>query len=256
MPNNCMNYLNVKGKYVDILKFIKGTHSVGTEYEMPRYRLSFENIKATPIKENGEIIEEWYDWRIKNWDTKWDLYDEFGHITVGNIIIDTHDKKFNFKHLDEICQNKEVEAEYQLGFCTAWSPAMSIYEKLAEDYNDLDLTFKVQYDEGGCAFAGHIKFNKGEIIEDVYVDVCKDPINYYEYLLENEIEDIDYLLENMFSSVEEDYENETDEFRTKLFNKLQEVMKSEKANNRGRAKLYVDVCLKAKENIKAIEGDK
>lgn len=254
MPNHCMNYLDVKGKYIDILKFISDTHGVESGVDDPHYKMLFEKMKPTPIKENGEIIDEWYEWRLKNWGCKWDLYDEYGDVFIGKTRISTEDDKFNIGYLKEVCENKNVDAEYSLGFCTAWAPAYPIYEWIAEKYKDLDLEFRVQYDEGGCAFAGHMEFTKGEITEDVYVDVCKDPVEYFEYLLDNDIEDIDYLLENIFDSIVDDYAEESEEFKMKLYGKIQEVMKSEKANNKGRAKLYVDICLKNKQD--KLEGDK
>lgn len=254
MPNHCMNYLDVTGQYKDVLKFILETHGIDKNDGEPHYKLLFEKISPTPIKEDGDIIEEWYDWRLKNWGCKWDCYDEFGSLNINEKTINVDSSKFNPIYLNEGVINREDEAEYSIGFCTAWAPPIAIYNSIAERYKDLDLKIKVQYDEGGCAFAGHILYHKGEVLEDVYVDVSNNAVEYYEYLIEHEIEDMDYLLENIFNSLLEKHEDElSNEYIIKLYEKVKDIMESEDATIKQKAKLYVDICLDVKEEPKQIE---
>ena len=72
--------------------------------------------------------DRWYDWRLANWDTKWDAYD----------VVVTDDDPEQF----------EVE------FNTAWSPPEAICHKIREDYPDVSVSWF--YDEPGCEIAGYL----------------------------------------------------------------------------------------------------
>lgn len=246
MPNHCMNYLNVKGNYKDLIKFVEETHmNIKDSQDKYFYNLSFEKIKPTPIKGDGEIIDEWYDWRLKNWGTKWDLYDSYGGFIVeGHKEILTVDEEYNLKYLKELDAKDNDDTTYYLTFCTAWCPPMEMYYYLMEKYKDLDMTFRASYDEGGCAFAGHIEFKQGEIVEEEYYDISDDPVSYFEYLLDNGIEDIEFMLELIRDQIDEDYENESDIFRDKLYKKIEDLMTDKEASNKNKAQLYVEIVMK------------
>jgi len=72
--------------------------------------------------------DRWYDWRIQNWDTKWDAYD----------VVVTDD--------DPDCT--EIE------FNTAWSPPEAICHAIREQYPDLSVSWF--YDEPGEEIAGYL----------------------------------------------------------------------------------------------------
>ena len=72
--------------------------------------------------------DRWYDWRLQNWDTKWDAYD----------VVVTDDDP------DQL----EVE------FNTAWSPPEAICNEIREQYPDLAVSWF--YDEPGCEIAGYL----------------------------------------------------------------------------------------------------
>ena len=76
----------------------------------------------------GITDQRWYDWRLQNWDTKWDAY--------------------NVNVTDDDPDLLEVE------FDTAWSPPEAICEKLREDYPDIAISWF--YDEPGCEVAGYL----------------------------------------------------------------------------------------------------
>ena len=77
---------------------------------------------------SGEIDDRWYDWRLQNWDTKWDAYD----------VVVTDDDPDQF----------EVE------FNTAWSPPEAICNELREQYPDVEISWF--FDEPGCEIAGYL----------------------------------------------------------------------------------------------------
>ncbi len=89
------------------------------------------------IKEYG--FDNWYDWSIANWGTKWNAYG----IDDGW----TKDKKY-------IC----------LYFETAWSPPMPIISKLSEEYPSCN--FSLEYCDEGGGFVGYTTFEGGEVIDE------------------------------------------------------------------------------------------
>ena len=78
---------------------------------------------------SGEADDRWYDWRLQNWDTKWDCYDV-------NIV-------------DDDPENMEIE------FNTAWSPPEAICHALREKFEDT-VSVSWFYDEPGCEIAGYL----------------------------------------------------------------------------------------------------
>ena len=95
-------------------------------------------LPMQPSNENGHYVpffqstdrqdDRWYDWRLQNWDTKWDAYD----------VVVTDD--------DPDCA--EIE------FNTAWSPPEAICHALREQYPDVSISWF--YDEPGCEIAGYL----------------------------------------------------------------------------------------------------
>ena len=80
------------------------------------------------FKSTDVADDRWYDWRLQNWDTKWDAYD----------VVVTDD--------DPDCT--EIE------FNTAWSPPEAICSALRDQYPDLSISWF--YDEPGCEIAGYL----------------------------------------------------------------------------------------------------
>ena len=80
------------------------------------------------FKSTGITDQRWYDWRVQNWDTKWDCYDV-------EVIDEDHD-----------C--------VEIQFNTAWSPPEAICSAMREQYPDLASSWF--YDEPGCEIAGYL----------------------------------------------------------------------------------------------------
>ena len=100
---------------------VKGTvYDRGKVGELPMPDGTFQST--------GRHDDRWYDWRIQNWDTKWDCYD----------VVVTDDDP------DQL----EVE------FNTAWSPPEAICNEIREQYPDLAVSWF--YAEPGCEIAGYL----------------------------------------------------------------------------------------------------
>ena len=76
---------------------------------------------------------DWYEWRLDNWGTKWDIYDS---------------------SCDRIDANT-----LQLLFCTAWSPPTGIFDKLVEMGYDVH----ARYLDEGWMYIG--MYDNGETID-------------------------------------------------------------------------------------------
>ena len=95
--------------------------------ELPQY--VEDPWKRLIFKSSDRVDDRWYDWRLQNWDTKWDAYD----VQVEGGFDD-----------DEII----VE------FNTAWSPPEAVCHALREQYPEA--TVQWFYDEPGCEIAGYL----------------------------------------------------------------------------------------------------
>ena len=159
MPNHCHNRVTIYGddtedsrRYIAEIKEIFSGESIfgqiipepdwhntpllssdnryGTKYgndgELPQY--VEDPWKRLVFKSTGIADQRWYDWRVNNWDTKWDCYD----------VVVTDD--------DPECT--EIE------FNTAWSPPEAICHALREQYPDVSISWF--YDEPGCEIAGYL----------------------------------------------------------------------------------------------------
>ena len=150
MPNWCYNRLEVQGTEKDMSEFYTlfkvNDHKTCEDFKMDWF---------VPRPEHEE--ENWYDWNIKNWGTKWDVYEPYLDIE-SSIFIATFD--------------------------TAWSPPMQFFESLTEMFPNL--TMEMQYEETGMAFCGIIHYSDGNIDhgqgEIRYVsDCCEEELNWDDY---------------------------------------------------------------------------
>ena len=77
-----------------------------------------------PRNDENEPTSGWYEWRLENWDTKWDVYE-------------THCTRIDANTLN-------------LNFYTAWSPPISIFDKLV----DMGFEINARYLDEGWMYIG------------------------------------------------------------------------------------------------------
>ena len=94
--------------------------------ELPQ--MSTDGFPRLVFKSTGKADDRWYDWRVQNWDTKWDCYD---------VVV-----------TDDDPESVEIE------FNTAWSPPEAICNEIREQYPDVSVSWF--YDEPGCEIAGYL----------------------------------------------------------------------------------------------------
>ena len=117
------DWLNTPLMSSDIKSWAQDRGKVG---ELPQYVEA--PWRRLVFKSTGMADDRWYDWRVQNWDTKWDCYD----------VVVTDD--------DPDCT--EIE------FNTAWSPPEAICNAIREQYPDVQVSWF--FDEPGVEMAGYL----------------------------------------------------------------------------------------------------
>lgn len=157
MPNWCENKLTVTGPKKDLDKFkqkARKTYHYKNENTTTQLSLSkflpmpkaLIHTTAPPDKPNQKLInkysvDNWYDWSIVHWGTKWDVTTHATHHTANSLVY---------------C------------FDSAWTPPNENWmETVSAAYPKL--SFILEYNEPGIGFSGTITARHG-----IAIDQCKN----------------------------------------------------------------------------------
>jgi hypothetical protein len=156
MPNWCNNTITISGPKNKITKLYTeakaGNGLLQAMYPMPK---ELENT-TSPAPKEGEPqplvdgYDNWYDWRVNNWATKWD-------VDVENLEL------------------SEDGTNISGWFDSAWSPPTGAYEQFLAKNEDCSI--KALYYEGGMDFGGEW-FDGGDTcltMSDYSADQMEDP---------------------------------------------------------------------------------
>lgn len=127
MPNWCLNKLTVSHADKTAMDRFVAAYNAG-------------NVCNEFIPEPKDIGEGWYDWRIKNWETKWD---------VGADVGTDKEERYGLK-ATVVDWNNGQSIEANCSFDSAWSPPIGLYDKLVE----LGYDVHALYFEPGMVFCG------------------------------------------------------------------------------------------------------
>ena len=159
MPNWCDNQITITGpnSVIDkIEKIVKAddTHEntglLNFFKPMPK-ELEGTTSPSSSAKKPQPMVEgfdNWYDWRVENWGTKWELCEFYG---------------VDRQHLNDSLD----ESTISFAFSSAWAPPINAYEQFLRDNENCSL--KAYYYEGGCDFMG--EWDNGQ-------DDCYAPSDY------------------------------------------------------------------------------
>jgi hypothetical protein len=158
MPNFCANDVTIKSDNpVEFHRFLKVSELVNNSVDSaaglferlhPQPKTVSNDSKEPGVTEsfmnalNGNTeyaYDNWYDWRIANWGTKWDVCNPYFVLILDNVV--------------------------DLSYETAWSPAEAIWAKVSKDFPDFEITLK--YVEEGMDFMGKIVYRGGEVVHQV-----------------------------------------------------------------------------------------
>ena len=201
MPNWCDNQITITGpsSVIDKIEKIVNEESNNAEngllqffHPMPKALLETEAGPIAKTKKEKQArqarklefgAENWYDWRVNNWGTKWEVNEFYG--------VD--------KQADALIGHSTIS----FSFSSAWSPPIGAYEKFLE--NNPDCSIKAYYYEGGCDFMG--------LWEDG-VDDCYAPSDYkstddfWQDGIGSTLDDMFNITESMAEYEQEELENE------------------------------------------------
>lgn len=149
MPNWCYNDLTISHKDPEMIRRLAKAGEEGNTlqefYPCPQALLDTragsygdDEKQAMLLVQEGVNLAQyghknWYDWKVSNWGTKWDVTLDNIHLSHGDTVLSAT-------------------------FDSAWSPPVEAYAKLAE----LGFEIEAKYHEPGMAFAGEWTNNTGE----------------------------------------------------------------------------------------------
>lgn len=166
MPNWCENSLDSS---ISLEKYINKDEEFDFDLIKPMPKIlrelpsiGFNKRRVEELREKGDIVkyndyhiykvtkkltgsEDWYEWSVKNWGTKWNA--------------DTY-----FISEDKKC----------VSFVTAWGPPLGVIDELIrlhpKEY------FLLEYAEPGTGFSGRVEYNgDGNPIHEDYDDIREGP---------------------------------------------------------------------------------
>tara|TARA_R110000796_G_scaffold98805_1_gene206570 strand:- start:181 stop:732 length:552 start_codon:yes stop_codon:yes gene_type:complete len=179
MPNWCRNQITIESKDKKLMRRLNndledmnGKGLLHYMYPMPHELRN--TTSGSHSVTNQEFIDKygfdnWYDWALHNWDTKWDV-------------------DFELDFYDDDC--------ILLEFNSAWGPPMGAVQKFVDRYPKG--TFEVadlQYIESGCQFCG--VYDALDNTNSVHVDdyVSNNTAITKEWLLDELKSELEYLEE-------------------------------------------------------------
>lgn len=187
MPNWCQNNIKVEGKGNVVKHFILENFRTNSYNDglVKVYELDFEKYDPTPIDDDGEIIKDWYTWRLEHWGCKWSPtgQDQYVDLEIekedGVEVIDLHVANENGKYFDEetvmnLDENSIMRLTLQIGCDTPWGPPIAIFEQWYKQYKGTDLSVEMKFYEPGCEILGEVSF-----------DISSEG-GYYEKWIENQ----------------------------------------------------------------------
>ena len=157
MPNWCNNNISITGPNSVIDKIEKITKEEDNKNgllqffnPMPKELEGTTSPSSSADKPQPMIdgFDCWYDWRVENWGTKWEVCEFYG---------------VDRQHLNDSLD----ELTISFSFSSAWAPPIGAYEKFLE--NNSNCFLRAYYYEGGCDFMG--------LWEDG-IDDCYAPSDY------------------------------------------------------------------------------
>ena len=146
MPNWCDNQITITGpnSVIDkIEKIVKEEDDknglLNFFHPMPKQLEDTTSPSSSADKPQPMVegFDNWYDWRVENWGTKWEVNEFYG---------------VDRQHLNDSLD----ESIISFGFSSAWSPPINAYQTFIMNMSEknLDVSVKAYYYEGGCDFMG------------------------------------------------------------------------------------------------------
>ena len=208
MPNWCDNQITITGDKSVIDKIEKIVREEKDDqgllnffHPMPK-ELDGTTSPSSSADKPQPMVEGfdcWYDWRVENWCTKWEVCEFYGVDRQGDTI--------------------------SFAFSSAWAPPTGAYTRFITSMaeKNLDVSLKAYYHEGGCDFAGCWDNGDDECISP---SDYKSDDDYWKDGLGYDLDEMFNITESMAeyeAEQEEDKEDVTEYVKGKAINIGEEV---------------------------------
>jgi hypothetical protein len=141
MPNWCNNNFSISGSTETIQDLWESAQKTGGLLSAVRPLPEILEGTTSPTPADIDPVQQrtmiaqtgcdnWYDWQVKNWGTKWD-------VSIEGL---------------EFTDNGDGTAMIEGWFDSAWSPPIEAYEQMADDFDSCYIS--ATYHEPGMDFAG------------------------------------------------------------------------------------------------------
>lgn len=164
MPNWCENTVSIFGSkevLESVIEFVKpNVSNMAVLDEAEPSAMSLQSIFPMDTELlNGDAFTSdstgWYDWRVENWGTKWDIQAEASELHVY--------------------QDDVYSVDYT--FDSAWAPPTEVFVVLSKTFPEI--VIHLSYDEPGMGFSGYAVMSKGEIVDDTQFDASYGSMSVY-----------------------------------------------------------------------------
>jgi hypothetical protein len=151
MPNYCDNNLIVMGPNAIVSEFLSNIREDDDKLSMLERLIPFPPALRGEEITSGDVTfhafsARGYDWTLKNWGCKWG--------DDGTRVLSTHTVD-------------EDTVAVSLVFNTPWGPPAAGMLQISDIYPEL--TFALGYFETGMVFAGGIKVQNGDVLDEIEV---------------------------------------------------------------------------------------
>lgn len=131
MPNWCNNFLRIAVPTDPAFRaYFRGFCSADHKPSGMILPFSFEKIVPMPESE----ANNWYEWRIQNWGTKWDL-------------------------VPQDCHTWSTTKSIWYNFQTAWGPPIEVIKVLSKNFPTNFM--RLEFEEKGLNMSGNLRFQAG-----------------------------------------------------------------------------------------------
>lgn len=155
MPNWCNNSISITGPISKIAPMYKAaTQEENGECGLLDFMCPMpKELHDTTKGSDGDAVN-WYDWRVSNWGTKWEVSSEGLEYT----------------------ENDNGTATISGWFDSAWAPPVHAMSTYGEENPDVSIV--LDYNEPGMAFVGRATIENGELDDDYveYSDATADTV--------------------------------------------------------------------------------
>lgn len=139
MPNHCSQQVHIHGPRFLVKELFDHLTKADPEFCQIVIPMPFEQWLAPKTKWGGYEVSGWYDWRVNNWGTKWDVVD----VEITQPLA------------SQGMQPEDMTASFSFQCWTAWSPPVPVWDKLhglgisvVADYQDEGRYFEGRYVDG------------------------------------------------------------------------------------------------------------